>query len=42
MHYTKQDIANFKKINIVLGVIGLLIAIFWSIKIGGGVLAIAF
>lgn len=41
MTYSKQDITTFKKVNIALGVVGILIMVFWDIKIGGGILAIA-
>lgn len=41
MQYSKEDIDNFKKVNIALGLIAVLIIVFWSYKIGGILLAIA-
>ena len=41
MKYSQKDINNFKRINIILGIVSILIIIFWSVRIGGGLLAIA-
>lgn len=41
MKYSKQDITRFKKINIILGVFGLLVMIFGNLTIGGGLFMIA-